>query len=146
MGGHNIETNAIFYSTLNQGIMLAEALNDTHEAVANARLWNATAGMYVDNETTTLMPQDRNSWAVTSNLTQNSSQIEAISAKLAQRWTQYGAPTPEAVDAISPFTSGFELPAHFLVGNATAGLELMRMQWGFRLDNPRVTNSTFTEG
>lgn len=102
--------------------------------------------MYIDNETTTLMPQDGNSWAVVSNLTLNSSQIESISTKLADRWTPYGAPAPEAADAISPFISGFELQTHFLAENTTAALGLMRLQWGFMLDDPRMTNSTFIEG
>ncbi|KAH7139398.1 Six-hairpin glycosidase-like protein [Dendryphion nanum] len=158
MGGHNIEANAILYNTLNQAISLAEALNDTSlvsawqstadtiKLAANSLLWNETAGMYVDNETTTLMPQDGNSWAVVSNLTLNASQVQSISSKLAQRWTPYGAPALEAADAISPFISGFELQAHFLAENATAALDLMRLQWGFMLDDPRMTNSTFIEG
>lgn len=158
MGGHNIEANSILYYTLNQGIMLASALNDTavvsswHDtaetikSAANARLWNETAGMYIDNETTTLMPQDGNSWAVVSNLTLNNSQVASISANLQGRWTPYGAPALEAADAISPFISGFELQTHFLADNATRALELMRLQWGFMLDDPRMTNSTFIEG
>lgn len=158
MGGHNIEANSILYYTINQGISLAEALNDTApisawqttaekiKVAANNLLWNDGAGMYVDNETTTLMPQDGNSWAVVSNLTLNSSQIESISVNLAERWTPYGAPAPEAADAISPFISGFELQAHFLAENATAAVDLMKLQWGFMLDDPRMTNSTFIEG
>lgn len=138
--------------------MLAEALNDTESTVswqttaerikiaANQLLWDETAGMYIDNETTTLMPQDGNSWAVVANLTMNSSQIDRISANLAERWTPYGAPALEAADAISPFISGFELQAHFIAENATAALELMRLEWGFMLDDPRMTNSTFIEG
>ncbi|KAJ4305170.1 hypothetical protein N0V90_000701 [Kalmusia sp. IMI 367209] len=158
MGGHNIEANAILYYTINQGLILAEALNDTEpveswqttaeriKSAANELLWDASLGLYIDNETTTLTPQDGNSWAVVSNLTLNSSQIESISTKLAQRWTPYGAPALEAADAISPFISGFELQAHFLAENTTAALGLMRLQWGFMLDDPRMTNSTFIEG
>ncbi|KAF1968819.1 Six-hairpin glycosidase [Bimuria novae-zelandiae CBS 107.79] len=158
MGGHNIEANAILYYTINQGIALAEALNDTESAAswrataetiksaANELLWKEKMGMFVDNETTTLTPQDGNSWAVVANLTRNSSQIESISANLAERWTPYGAPAPEAADAISPFISGFELQTHFLAENTTAALSLMRLQWGFMIDDPRMTNSTFIEG
>lgn len=40
----------------------------------------------------------------------------------------------------------FELMAHFAAGNATAAHELMRTEWGFMLDDPRMTNSTFIEG
>lgn len=102
--------------------------------------------MYRDNETTSFNPQDGNAWAVVSNLTLNSSQTESISSNLISRWTPYGAPAPEAADAISPFISGFELQAHLLAGNATAAIELMRLMWGFMLDDPRMTNSSFIEG
>jgi hypothetical protein len=158
MGGHNIEANAILYYTLNQALDLAHALNDTtHTAnwtataarlksAANALLWDAPAGMYRDNETTTLHPQDGNSWAIVANLTQNTTQTQLISTALAARWTPFGAPAPEAADAISPFISSFELQAHFAARNATAALALMRTQWGFMLDDPRMTNSTFIEG
>ncbi|KAL6709102.1 hypothetical protein ACN47E_001918 [Coniothyrium glycines] len=159
MGGHNIEANSILYYVLNQGTLLATALNDTSNDTsgwgtaaeriknsANDRLWNNEAGMYIDNETTTLMPQDGNSWAVVANLTLNSSQVTSISEKLTGRWTPYGAPALEAADAISPFISGFELQTHFLAANTSAALALMRLQWGFMLDDPRMTNSTFIEG
>jgi hypothetical protein len=158
MGGHNIEANAILYYTINQGIQLALALNDTApianwtvtaakvKSAANDLLWVEEVGMYKDNETTTLMPQDGNSWAVVANLTRNLSQIERISSNLVERWTPYGAPAVEAADAISPFISGFELQAHFLAQNSSAALALMRLQWGFMLDDARMTNSTFIEG
>lgn len=158
MGGHNIEANAILYYTINQAIQLATALNDTApianwtataaaiKEAANELLWVEEEGMYRDNETTTLMPQDGNSWAVVANLTNDAEQIQRISNNLAQRWTPYGAPAPEAADAISPFISGFELQSHFLARNTSAALALMRLQWGFMLDDPRMTNSTFIEG
>ncbi|KAF2133077.1 glycoside hydrolase family 78 protein [Dothidotthia symphoricarpi CBS 119687] len=158
MGGHNIEANSILYNTINQGIALATALNDTGsisnwstiagtiKTAANALLWDEGLGMYTDNETTILTPQDGNSWAVVANITQNSSQIDSISSRLVSRWTPYGAPAPEAGATVSPFISGFELQAHMLASNASAALALMRLQWGFMLDDPRMTNSTFIEG
>ncbi|EMC93052.1 glycoside hydrolase family 78 protein [Baudoinia panamericana UAMH 10762] len=159
MGGHNVEANSILYYTINQGIALGQVLNESSsllnswaqraagiKASANRLLWNDTAGMYRDNETTTLMPQDGNCWAILANLTANSSQITRISSALAARWGPYGAPAVEAANAVSPFISGFELQAHMLAGNATAALKLMRLEWGFMLDDPRMTNSTFIEG
>lgn len=158
MGGHNIEANSILYYTLNQAISLAGVLNDTANVsawqdtaerikiAANDLLWDAQEGMYKDNETTTLMPQDGNAWAVVANITLNATQSALVSSSLASRWTPYGAPAPEAADAISPFISGFELQTHFLAQNTSAALALMRLQWGFMLDDPRMTNSTFIEG
>ncbi|KAH7024263.1 bacterial alpha-L-rhamnosidase domain-containing protein [Macrophomina phaseolina] len=158
MGGHNIEANAILYYTISQVSILASALNETDtlntwtstadkiKTAANTLLWDADAGLYRDNETTTLHPQDGNAWAVVANLTLNATQAASISQQLSSRWTAFGAPAPEAADAISPFISGFELQAHLLAGNASAALDLMRLQWGFMLDDPRMTNSTFIEG
>ena len=159
MGGHNIEANSILYYTINQGIMLGRVVGEDSDVLdkwinlaggvkssANRLLWNATAGMFHDNETTTLMPQDGNSWAVVSGLADSEQMITSISAGLAARWTAFGAPAVEAADAVSPFISGFELQAHFLAKNASAALDLMRLEWGFMLDDPRMTNSTFIEG
>jgi len=160
MGGHNIEANAILYYTLNQGIGLASVLNDTEsmtlwsstaetlKAAANTLLWNPLTGLYTDNETTTLSPQDGNSWALKANLTLSSNQTAAISSALQARWGVYGAPAPEAGVplSISPFIGSFELEGHFIAGNSGAALDLIRTQWGFMLDDPRMTNSTFVEG
>lgn len=158
MGGHNIEANAILYHTLNYGLLLAEALDDSSiismytnystniKKAANDLLWDDVAGLYRDNETTTLHPQDGNSWAILSNLTTSASRAETVSSNLIARWGQYGAPAPEAGSTVSPFVGGFELQAHALAGNATALLDLCRLQWGFMLDDPRMTKSTFIEG
>jgi len=159
MGGHNIEANSILYYTLNQGIALGQALNESSglldswaetaeriKEAANTRLWNATTGLYHDNETTTLSPQDGNCWAVVANLTDSADKNTAISEGLHNRWTDFGAPAVEADRAVSPFISGFELQMHLLADDAQTALDLMRLEWGFMLDDPRMTNSTFIEG
>lgn len=158
MGGHNIEANSILYHTINQAITLAKLLNDTSQistwvttaatikTAANALLWDETAGLYRDNETTTLMPQDGNTWAIISNLTDSPEKVSLISSALEERWTPYGAPAPEAGTAISPFIGSFELQAHLAASNATRAINLMRLQWGFMLTDPRMTNSSFIEG
>ena len=159
MGGHNIEANSIMYYAIQQGIMLGQAVGAEQslldswarsaegiKSAANELLWNETAGFYHDNETTTLAPQDGNVWAVFANVTDSQEKNERISSGLSSRWTEYGAPSPEAANAVSPFISSFELQAHFLANNASAALALTRLQWGFMLDDPRMTNSTFMEG
>lgn len=161
MGGHNIEANAILYYVLNLGVELANVIGDDAAAsdyetaaagikeAANSLLWDDELGYYIDNETTTLTPQDGNSFAVLSNLTESDSQKSTISSNLQARWGTYGAPAPEAAsnpETVSPFATGFELYAHLVAGDAVAALNLMRLQWGFMLDDPRMTNSTFIEG
>ncbi|KAH8750512.1 alpha-L-rhamnosidase A precursor [Diaporthe sp. PMI_573] len=161
MAGHNIEANAILYYTLNLGVDLASVLGDDAtvsqyqsaaagiKEAANTLLWNEGLGFYTDNEDTTLTPQDGNSFAVLGNLTESDAQKASIISNLQGRWGTYGAPAPE-VDStpatISPFATGFELEAHLVGGNAAGALDLMRLQWGFMLDDPRMTNSTFIEG
>lgn len=157
----NIEANAILYYTLNRGVELANVLNDSASAAtwslaaskiktaANTLLWDSSASLYFDNETTTLYPQDGNAWAVVANLTLTPEQNTAITAALTARWGPYGAPAPEVGSTpatVSPFIGYFEATAHYLAENATAAHELLRTQWGFMLDDPRMTNSTFIEG
>ncbi|PLB50646.1 Six-hairpin glycosidase [Aspergillus steynii IBT 23096] len=158
MGGHNIEANAILYYTLNQGLTLSSLLNDTTpqqnwtrtasriKSSANHLLWDASAGLYIDNQTTTMHPQDGNVWAIKANLTNSTTQSTQLTRALRSRWGPYGAPAPEAGATVSPFISSLELQAHFMASDAQSALDLMRRSWGFMLDDPRMTNSTFIEG
>ncbi|KAI0359162.1 bacterial alpha-L-rhamnosidase domain protein [Trametes cingulata] len=159
MGGHNIEANSILFYTLNLGVTLANDEGDSETASSYSQLaakiqqaaipllWQPSVGLFRDNETTTLAPQDGNAWAIKSGLVTNASQVETISQALQARWGPYGAPAPEAADAVSPFISGFELEAHFMANRTDAALALIRRMWAdFMLDDPRMTNSTFIEG
>ncbi len=139
---------------------MASVLNDSSSAAdwaakaaaikvaANELLWNTATNLYTDNETTTLSPQDGNAWAVKANLTLSTNQSTAITTALKGRWGTYGAPAPEAGTplTISPFIGSFELEAHFIGAFTQDALDLIRLQWGFLLNDPRMTNSTFMEG
>jgi hypothetical protein len=154
----NIEANAILYFVLQEAQQLGRALDDTSsmaqwsrtaegiKSAANKLLWDDEAGLYRDNQTTTMYPQDGNSWAVKANLTLSDDQSLAISKALRSRWGTYGAPAPEAGATVSPFIGGFELQAHYMADQPGAALDLMRLQWGFMLQDPRMTQSTFIEG
>lgn len=163
--GHAITANALLYHTLHKGADMADRVMvdngiatswrskaETLKTAVNQLLWDNGAGMYRDNERSTIHPQDGNSFAAMMNLTTNSSQLEQISSSLRKRWTKYGAPAPEVASTpqtISPFATGFELAAHFATGTdagVEAGFELMKQQWGYMLDGPGMTNSTFIEG
>lgn len=61
------------------------------KAAANARLWDASAGMFRDNDTSTLLPQDGNVWSILAGITQNTSQALSIASYLESRWTPYGS-------------------------------------------------------
>lgn len=138
-GGHNSATNALAYKVscncdtrsvcsalrvfqvLVDSADLASKLGNTTLAAAyaanasslktayNTLLWDATAGMYRDNDTTSLHPEDGNSLAVLYNLTQSVEQNQNISEGLTAFWTDIGPVTPELADTISPFVGGFEV-------------------------------------
>ena len=67
----------------------------TIKSAANALLWDETDGMFNDNTTTTLHPQDGNVWAVISGITDNSTQVERILENLQARWTPFGPTSVE---------------------------------------------------
>lgn len=66
-------------------------------------------GLYRDNSSTTLTPQDANSFALLYNLTLNDTQKQRISEGLERNWVDLGPVPPELPDTISPFISGFEV-------------------------------------
>lgn len=149
----------MLYFVLQQGIHLAAVVQDLAtlanwtsvaqnlKVAANTLLWDETSGLFRDNETAIMHPQDGNSWAVKANLTQSQSQNARISSGLHSRWGPYGAPAPEAGSStVSPFIGGFELQAHYLAGRGDLALDLIRLQWGFMLQDPRMTGSSFVEG
>ena len=156
-GGENIEANAILYAALVGGTTLATAEGDTTLAstytsraaaiktAVNARLWDANAGMYRDNPTSGLYPQDGNSLAVWYGLTDTTAKTSSISAKLATRWNVYGAVTPEW-GGVHPFPGSMEVYAHFTAGDDYTALAQIRRTWGYMLDSPIGTKSTFWEG
>ena len=158
--GENIEANAILYATLLGGARLAEVENDaasasawrsraaTLKAAVNSRLWNPTVGLYRDNPTSTLYPQDGNSLAVWHGLTDSPAKDASIVRALTARWNHIGALTPEKNDGgkIGTFPGSMELQAHLVTGDDVNALVLMRREWGHMLSSPMGTASTFWEG
>ncbi|KAJ0107469.1 hypothetical protein J7T55_007658 [Diaporthe amygdali] len=120
---------------------------------ANDILWDKSVSLYRDNDTiedsssAPSYPQDGNSWAVIAGIA-NGTRAEAVSDALKARWVlPYGAPAVEAGQTISPFTTGFEIQAHYMAGHSEYATDLMEFMWAdYMLDGPRMTNSTFIEG
>ncbi|KAF5389069.1 hypothetical protein D9757_004994 [Collybiopsis confluens] len=157
--GHNVATNALLYETLLTAAELASVLGDSKVAGAyasnassiktalNELLWDEAAGMFKDNDTsTTLHPQDGNSYAIVFNLTNNASRIQSISEGLTQFWTDIGPLSPEINDTIIPFIGGFELQAHFIAGQGERALDLLHREWGYILYTNISVHSTMLEG
>ncbi|KIK50530.1 glycoside hydrolase family 78 protein [Collybiopsis luxurians FD-317 M1] len=157
-GGHNSEGNAILYRVLITGSELATYANQTTLSTAWARnasslktnfnnaFWMPEVGMYRDNTTTTLAPQDANSFAILFNLTMNASQAAQVSEGLEKNWVDLGPVPPELPDTISPFISGFELQAHFVAGNDSRAFDLLHREWGYILYTNLSVQSTLLEG
>ncbi|KAH9837900.1 Six-hairpin glycosidase [Rhodofomes roseus] len=157
-GGYNSEANAIYYKVLTNSVDLATWLNDTELAEAyatnasalkttfNDAFWLEDDGMYRDNLTTTLTPQDANSLAIFFNLTETPEQVASISDGLTKNWGAYGSIAPELPDTVAPFIGGFELQAHFIAGNDARAMDLLRREWGYMLYTPISVQSTLLEG
>ncbi|KAL0948872.1 hypothetical protein HGRIS_008991 [Hohenbuehelia grisea] len=156
--GHNSAMNALLYRTLITGSDLATHLNlpklasqlsanaTAVKAAFNKLLWDDAAGMFRDNETTTLHPQDGNSLAVLFNLTQSDEQVQSVSKGLTTFWTDIGPLSPELNDTIIPFVGGFEVQAHFVAGQGERAIDLLKKKWGYMLYTPLSVQSTLVEG
>jgi len=157
-GGENIQANALLYATLLGGAGLATTEGDAALAAsytttaaalktaANDRLWDSTVGLYRDNPTSSLYPQDGNSLAVWYGLTDTAAKSSTISQQLATRWNNFGATTPEWGGGVHPFAGSMELAAHFTAGDDYTALAQIRRTWGYMLTSPIGTKSTFWEG
>ncbi|KAI1795457.1 Six-hairpin glycosidase [Ganoderma leucocontextum] len=157
-GGINAEGNALLYRVLVTASDLASHVNDTTLSSSwttnatnlkgrfNDVFWLPSAGMYRDNDTTTLCPQDANSMAVLYNLTTSPKQADSVSKGLTQNWNDLGPVAPELPDTISPFISGLELQAHFESGNDGRAMDLLRREWGYMLYTNLSVQSTLLEG
>ncbi|KAJ7754088.1 glycoside hydrolase family 78 protein [Mycena metata] len=157
--GHNSAFNALLYRTLVTAADLATAVGNSTLAAAylanstlikaayNALLWDASAGLFRDNDLPdSIHPQDGNSLAVLFNLTTSSAQNQAISQGLTQFWTALGPLSPELNDTIIPFIGGFEVQAHFIAGEGERAIDLIEREWGYMLYTNLSVQSTLLEG
>ncbi|MGA6223722.1 MGH1-like glycoside hydrolase domain-containing protein [Streptomyces umbrinus] len=157
-GGENISANALLYAALRGGATLATVEGDSALAAswnsraaalktaANSRLWDASKGMYKDNPTSGLYPQDGNSLAVWYGLTDSTAKAKSVIAGLGTRWGTYGPTTPEWGGNVSPFVGGMELNARFTANDDHGALDQIRRTWGHMLNSDIGTKSTFWEG
>jgi hypothetical protein len=156
-GGQNIEANVLLYESLVTGAQLATAEGDaahasswaaaaaTLKSAVNTTLWDDAAGQYRDNPASGLHPQDGNSLAVWYGVAP-ADRAQRISAALTTNWNSYGATTPENSGQISTFPGSMEVQAHLAAGDTAQALGLIRREWGYMLNSPLGTGSTFWEG
>jgi hypothetical protein len=156
-GRQNIAANALLYKVLTGSADLATTLGDGAQAktwhdqagalraAINAQLWDPAAGAYRDNPSSTLHPQDGNSIAVWFGVPDTPDKAPAILAALKRNWLTRGAHTPEWT-GIHPFPGSMEVAARLTAGDDVDALNLIRREWGYMLNSPIGTASTFWEG
>jgi hypothetical protein len=160
-GGENIAANALLYKVLVSSAELATAEGDAAistsyaataaslKTAANSLLWDAAAGAYRDNPTSTVHPQDGNSLAIWFGLVDTDAKATTITATLKKNWNAYGSRTPEGDPTkalISPFPGSMEVAARFVANDDQSAFDLMRLEWGYMLNASTGTASTFWEG
>jgi Bacterial alpha-L-rhamnosidase 6 hairpin glycosidase domain len=127
---------AIEYSTAAQSLKTA----------INKVFWDDSAGLYVNSPINRMYPQDGNSLVLLLGVAESPAQALRVSQSLRENWNSYGAQTPEKPDAIAPFPGSLEVDGHFVAGDDQTALDLIRLEWGYMLNSPLGTGSTFWEG
>lgn len=90
-------------------------------------------------------PEDGNSMALYYNGT-SLSDASRTSNYLETNWGPVGAVTPELPGNVVPYIESFEIKGHLAARQAQRALDLIRLSWGWYLDSPYGTQSTFLEG
>jgi hypothetical protein len=75
-----------------------------------------------------------------------SSNFTSISDQLTANWGPIGAKCPELPNNIVPYVESMEVKGHLAAYQATRALALMRLSWGWYLNNSLGTESTCIEG
>lgn len=97
------------------------------------------------NIDTSIYPEDGNSLALYYDLA-SSIHHKSISDQLVTNWGIIGAKCPELKFNIVPFVESMEIKGHLAIGQTHRALDLIRRSWGWYLNNPYGTESTFIEG
>lgn len=157
--GENLSANVLLWRVLSTGSQLAAAAGDTALASSyaeragalktaiNTYFWDAAAGAYRFYPDSSIYPQAGNSLAVWWGLA-DQSQAGSISAYLTGNWNAQGSTAPENKGNPGVFSGSMEVMAHFAAGGVAgdqAGIDLIKREWGYMLNNPQGTGSTFWE-
>jgi len=157
--GENLIANVLLWRSLDKGAELADMAGEhgkaddyrarakaLHAAI-DARLWDPAVGAYRFYPDSAIHPQDGNALAVWYGLT-SAEQARTISEELKGNWSPIAATAPENKGNPGVFSGSMEVNAHFAAGNPEAdqaGVDIIRRAWGYMLDHPAGTGSTFWE-
>jgi len=158
MGGENIAANSLLYRSLTCGAELATSMGNgtlsskwtdlahTLQRSVNEVLWDDVKGAFIDSPHSALYPQDGNSLALWFGVVTNSTRAAQVSSYLQRNWGMYGSQTPEWGYDIGTFPGSLEVLGHMAANQTKTALDLILLQWGYMLQYPYSTQSTFWEG
>ncbi|MFD0684809.1 alpha-L-rhamnosidase-related protein [Actinomadura fibrosa] len=157
--GENLIANVLLWRVLDKGAELAKVQGDTALAKSyadragalrtaiDANLWDETAGAYRFYPDSAIHPQDGDALAVWYGLA-DTAKARCISTSLKGNWNEITSTAPENKGNPGVFSGSMEVNAHFAAGGRAAdqtGVDLIRRQWGYMLNHPQGTGSTFWE-
>lgn len=158
--GEYLAANVLLWSALSEGARLADLMGDTATAATYrvradqlrtqiyASFWDAAAGAFRAYPTSTVIPQDGNVFAVWLGLVTDPAQLSSISAARQRSQGPLGTQRPEHKNQLDIFDSSIEVHQEFLTGTPQAdgaAIDLVKRTWGYQLEAPDGTNSTFWE-
>lgn len=160
ISGESLEASALAYGVLRGAAFVARTYaNDTSAAAAydtkadavkyaiNRWLWDPVRKLYRATPDNATYPQDGNALALWFGIPRDDSLWGKYTAtSLRQMFNQYGAPTPEKAGAMGTFPASMEVQGLFAAHADQSALELIRREWGYMLNSPNGTKSTFWEG
>ncbi|KAH8897136.1 glycoside hydrolase family 78 protein [Thozetella sp. PMI_491] len=157
--GYTTDGNMLLYGCLVTGAAMAEWKGDTAlatswasqaeilKAAVNSNNWDDSAGAYKNTASDgSIFSEDGNSMALYFNGTLSGSRANRTSDHLRSNWGAVGAVTPELPGNVVPYIESFEIKGHLVARQAQRALDLMRLSWGWYLNNPYGTGSTILEG
>ncbi|WP_021598860.1 MGH1-like glycoside hydrolase domain-containing protein [Actinomadura welshii] len=157
--GENLTANVLMWRVLDTGSRLARTQGDRALAASyaeraaalrtavDANFWDETTGAYRFYPDSTIHPQDGNSLAVWYGLA-DQAKARRISTSLKGNWNEITSTAPENKGNPGVFSGSMEVNAHFAAGGRAAdqaGVDIIRRQWGYMLNHPEGTGSTFWE-
>ncbi|MFL6100496.1 MAG: hypothetical protein ACJ71T_11135 [Actinomycetales bacterium] len=160
ISGESLEASALAYGVLRGAAFVARTYANDPSAAAtydtkadavrdaiNRRLWDPVRKLYRANPDGATYPQDGNALALWFGIPRdNALGGQDTATSLRQMFNQYGAPSPEKADAMGTFPASMEVHGLFAAHADQSALELIRREWGYMLNSPNGTKSTFWEG
>lgn len=156
--GHSLSLNVLLYACLVCSVEIGNLLGEPEAQLAiwintaeslhvriNELLWDAEKGLFKDNLSSTLYPQDGNCLVIYYGVC-DGERSKTVSERLFARWNQFGPINPESNGMISTFISGIEVMAHHQAGRTLRALALIRQTWSYALSAPWSVKSSLVEG